>query len=103
MVLMGSNIVGWALAALLAFMVIHLFHARPRQKLVMVAVASVVIIIVGGALVGPSLFNSMKDAHIQDSDNFKNIDVEYSGGDLTVTFDGVPPEKEGTIVPAITY
>ncbi len=102
MVIMGQNILGWVMAALVAFLIIHLFHAQPKQKLVMVAIASVVIIVVGGALIGPNTMNAMKNGHIADNDNFKNIDMEYSDGSLTVSFDGTPPEGEG-IVPAIAF
>lgn len=107
MAFMGQNIVGWVLAALLAFLVIHLFHAQPKQKLVMAAVTAVVIIIVGGAVVNPGSIDKWKNSNFGGTEYIKNPVVSYDSGDVVINaeFTAYVPEHEveGTIVTVYAY
>lgn len=85
MLLMGSTIIGWFLAALVGYMIPHLFHATHKEKAVYGVVACVCILLAGGLDLNPASIDAMKT--VADGEDFKDIELTYdeSTGRLVVT------------------
>ena len=102
MCVMGNNIIGWLLAAAIAYLLAHLFHNSHKQKAILGAVAVVFIILIGGLSVGPSMMDGYKsDADIS-SKYFKHVSMTYDEGtgDFTVT---ATIENDTEYTPVISY
>ena len=104
MCFMGSTIIGWFLAALVAYLIPHLFHTTHKEKAVYGAVTCVLILLVGGLEVDPQSLEGYKEQTPADNDYFSNITVTYddSAKTLNVKADVTYGEKTG-LVPVIGY
>ena len=103
MIMMGSTIIGWLLAALLGFVIPHLFHANYKQKAVVGVITCALIVVIGAVEVSPSFLDAVKTSEINDSPYFKDVSITYEDGvGFTVTATVDYGEKT-TLAPVIAY
>ena len=104
MCFLGSTIIGWLLAAAMCYLIAHLFHNSHKQKVILGAVTCLLIVIIGGAEIGPNAMQTFEDDYEKvDTDYFHDVTVTYDDalGTLTVTTEFGDDLKGYT--PAIGY
>ncbi len=83
----GGSAIGWLIAAVVVYMIPHLFGVKPRGKIGFFAVFAVLAIIVGGAVVGPAFVEGNSKESVSDRGAFSNVTYDYDDAADTITVD----------------
>ena len=81
----GGSAIGWLIAAVVAYMIPHLFGAKAKTKAVFVLIFAVIGIAVGGAVVGPGFVDSNSRESVSDHGAFSNVTYAYDDAADTIT------------------
>ena len=104
MCVMGNNIIGWMLAAAMAYLFAHLFHNNHKQKAILGAVSCVLIVLIGGFSVGPDSVDIYGTDHDIRTSYFSDVSISYDSGTQALTVNATYDNSAyPDLVPVVAY
>lgn len=106
---LGSSLMVWLVIAIILYMVPHVMGVKsPKIKVSYGIVFGIIVMLVGGAAVGPAFVNNNSYSHLEGGNNFHNIDIVADASDdnvLNITVNDFEPytEEGKTFVPVAVY